>query len=224
MEGKVEAKPEVKAEVKPEVKAEVKEEEKKKVEGMPAEEDKKKEGKKREKKPVKKVEVIPDMAQLDIRVGKIVKVETHEDSKKLYFEEVDIGGGQIRKIASGLRENVPIEQLNNALVVVFCNLKERKLAGYPSYGMVLCAKTPDEKSIELLIPPAGSVAGDKVMAEGFELKPCADINVSKKNNPWTKCQPELKSAADFTINYQGKALKTDKGVIKAKSIVNAVIS
>ncbi len=213
MEGKTEPAPEVKAEEKKEeVKAEVKEE------------IKKKEAKKHEKKPVKKVEEIPDIAQLDIRVGKMAKIQKHPDSTKLYIEEVDLGNGEIRKVASGLQEFVPIEQLENKLVVILCNLKEKKVGGYPSYGMVLCASSADGKACEPLIPPADSVPGDRVFAEGFEMKPCPDINLSKKNNPWTKAQPQLTTGPDQVVNYQGKALKTAKGVIKSKTLVAAHIS
>jgi len=33
--------------------------------------------------------------------------------------------------------------MNGAMVVVLCNLKEKKLADYMSHGMVMCAETPD---------------------------------------------------------------------------------
>ena len=46
--------------------------------------------------------VVSDIGQMDIRVDKIVKVWKHPESEKLYFKEVYIGGGKIRKIASGL--------------------------------------------------------------------------------------------------------------------------
>jgi tRNA-binding EMAP/Myf-like protein len=39
---------------------------------------------------------------MDIRVGQIKKVWVHPSSEKLYCEEVDIGNGEIRQIASGL--------------------------------------------------------------------------------------------------------------------------
>ena len=188
------------------------------------EEKKKTERKKQEKKPAKKVETIPDVCQLDFKVGKIIKIEKHAGSTKLYVEEIDLGNGQIRKIASGLQEHVPIEQMQDRLVVVFCNLKEKKVAGYPSYGMVLCASSADEKVIEPLLPPPGSVPGDLVSVESFERKPCPDINLSKKNNPWTKSQPSFTTAPDLTVVFNGKALKTDKGVIKTKTLVAARIS
>ena len=60
---------------------------------------------------------------MDIRVGKITKVWKHPDSEKLYCEEIDIGGGEIRKIASGLQAFVSLERMTDSLVVVICNLK-----------------------------------------------------------------------------------------------------
>jgi len=80
---------------------------------------------------------IPNISKLDIKVGKITKVWRHPDSTKLYCEEIDIGEDQPRSIASGLQEYVPIENMENAMVVVLANLKARKLAGFSSHGMVL---------------------------------------------------------------------------------------
>ena len=50
-----------------------------------------------------------DVGLLDIRVGKIIKIWKHPDSKALYLENVDMGNGEIRNIASGLQEFVPME-------------------------------------------------------------------------------------------------------------------
>lgn len=107
-----------------------------------------------------------DISQMDIRVGQITKVWKHPESEKLYCEEIDIGNGEIRKIASGLQAYVPIERMENAMVVVLCNLKAKKLAGYESHGMVLCGETEDKSVVELINPPAGSVPGDLVSFEG----------------------------------------------------------
>ncbi len=204
-----------KEETKPEVKAEAK------VEGK---EEQKKRAPKAPKKPAAKKEEVPEMSQLDIRVGKIVKVDKHPESVKLYNEEVDMGKGEIRKIASGLQEFVPIAQLMNRMVVVLCNLKEKKMAGYPSHGMILCANSADSKTCEVLDAPAGSQPGDCVVVEGFERKPAADLNLSKKNNPWVKVQPQLTTGADHVVSYNGKPLKTDKGAVTCKTVVAARIS
>jgi tRNA-binding EMAP/Myf-like protein len=74
---------------------------------------------------------------LDLRVGKITKVWKHENSTKLYCEEVDLGEEQPRQIASGLQEFVPIERMQNSMVVVAANLKPRRVAGFMSHGMIL---------------------------------------------------------------------------------------
>jgi len=93
---------------------------------------------------------------MDCRVGKIVEVWKHPESTKLYCEKIDIGNGEIRSIASGLQEFVPIEQMKDAMVVVLANLRPKKLAGFASHGMVLCAETPTKSAVELLRPPEGS--------------------------------------------------------------------
>ncbi len=56
--------------------------------------------------------------------------------------------------------------MENAMVVVLCNLKAKKLAGYESHGMVLCGETEDKSIVELINPPAGSVPGDLISFEG----------------------------------------------------------
>ena len=48
---------------------------------------------------------------MDIRVGRIIEVCKNPNSEKLYNEEIDIGNGEIRSIASGLQKLVPIEDM-----------------------------------------------------------------------------------------------------------------
>ena len=78
--------------------------EKKTEDSKPAEEKKPKQ--KQQQAPPKAAKAaeptVSDIGQMDIRVGKIVKVWKHPDSEKLYCEEIDVGNGEIRKIASGL--------------------------------------------------------------------------------------------------------------------------
>ena len=50
-----------------------------------------------------------DFEKVDIRVGKITWVEKKTDSEKLYNEKVDIVGGEILNIESGLQKDIPIE-------------------------------------------------------------------------------------------------------------------
>ena len=44
-------------------------------------------------------------------VGKIVKIEKHPDADKLICEEIDLGEGQPRKIASGLMQFYKPEEI-----------------------------------------------------------------------------------------------------------------
>lgn len=76
--------------------------------------------------------------RLDIRVGKIVNVSKHPDADTLYVESIDLGESEPRQVVSGLANFVPIEEMQNRLVAVLCNLKPAKMRGVESKGMVLC--------------------------------------------------------------------------------------
>ena len=169
---------------------------------------------------------LPDLSKLDIRVGKIVWVEKNPASDKLYNEKIDLGNGDIREIASGLQKHLTLEQMQDAMVVVICNLKARKLAGYKSHGMVLCAQTADESVIELLQPPAGSEPGDPVTFEGFERAPLEQLPNAK--NPWDAVHPRF--TTDDSLQGCFKTddgtlvpFMTPKGVCKASTVKHGLI-
>lgn len=111
------------------------------------------------------------------------------------------------------------------MVVVLCNLKARKLAGYESHGMVICAETPDRLTAELLTPPSGSVPGDLISFEGFERKPPAVLKIDKKSNksPWDSVQPKLKIDEHGVATHENIPFKTEKGVVTSKTIKNGII-
>ena len=165
------------------------EEEKKDVQSQPEEAKGKKDKKDKKPKPQNppkekthkaKEEFGEPITQLDVRVGKINKVWKHPDSEKLYWEEIDIGDEKPRQIASGLQQYIPIEKMENALVIVLANLKPKKLGGFESQGMVLTANNGDHTVIELLVPPEGSLPGDKVSFKGFDRNPPEVLNPKKK--------------------------------------------
>ncbi|KFK35207.1 hypothetical protein AALP_AA5G254400 [Arabis alpina] len=99
---------------------------------------------------------------LDIKVGRIVKAWQHEEADSLYVEEVDIGEAEPRIICSGLVKYVPLDLLQGSPVVVLANLKPRNMRGVKSCGMLLCASDSAHENVELLVPPQGSVPGDRV--------------------------------------------------------------
>ena len=53
----------------------------------------------------------PLFTQVDVRVGKIVKVWNHPEAERLYCEEIDVGEEVPRQIASGLREHYSLEEM-----------------------------------------------------------------------------------------------------------------
>lgn len=76
--------------------------------------------------------------RLDIRIGRIVEVSKHPDADTLYVEKIDLGEAEPRTVVSGLAKFVPIEEMQDRLVTVLCNLKPAKMRGVESKGMVLC--------------------------------------------------------------------------------------
>lgn len=97
--------------------------------------------------------------KLDLRVGKILKVEDIEGADKLYKLEVDIGDEK-RTLAAGLKEFYKKEELQGKMCVVFCNLTPRTMRGVESNGMILAA---DENGKPTLIAPEEEVEiGSKI--------------------------------------------------------------
>ncbi len=102
-----------------------------------------------------------------MRVGKILECGPLEGSDHLYKEKIDLGEVEgARTILSGLQGKIPVEEMLQGYVVVFANLKPRKLAGVESNGMVMCASNADKSVIELIRPPEGSKVGDRVQLTG----------------------------------------------------------
>jgi len=130
---------------------------------------------------------VPDVCLLDIRVGKIVKAWEHPESDKLWCESIDVGEGKERSICSGLRAfYASAKDLEGKLVLVLANLKARKMAGFSSEGMVLCASSPAHDVVKLVEPPAGAKVGDRVTFEGLpESEPASPAQMAKKKIPDT---------------------------------------
>ena len=107
---------------------------------------------------------------MDIRVGKITKVWRHKDSEKLFCEEVDVGEDEPRQIASGLQPFFEEGDLQDRKVLVLCNLKARKLAGFPSHGMVLCSGNEDHSAVKFVDAPVDAKIGERVWWGGDGVK------------------------------------------------------
>lgn len=209
-------------------------EEKKVEEKKPSEKKEKKEKEpkepKAEKKPAKAAEktideiTAEDFARLDIRVGKIVECWKHPESDYLYCEKIDIGE-EVREIGSGLQQCVPIAEMTSGLVLILSNLKARKLGGFPSHGMVLCAGDPNGSAFELLRPHPNSKIGERVFIEGLEniTKEKADTIDPKKNKALETVLPKCNTVGGFAT-FMNLKFKTSAGEVTAKSQTDARIS
>ena len=166
-----------------------------------------------------------DVSALDIRVGKIVKAWPHPESEKLFCEEIDLGEDVPRQIASGLRAFYKTEELEGRRVVVLCNLKSRKLVGFPSHGMVLCASNSDHTAVECMEPPEDAAIGERILFEGYdtegECQPEPENKIAKKKI-FEQIAPDLKTDANGVCVWKGAASKPS---IKAsKGMPNAHVS
>lgn len=161
-----------------------------------------------------------DVRRLDMRVGKIIEVQNHPDADSLYLEKIDCGEPTPRTVVSGLVKFVPIEQMQNRMVIVLCNLKPAKMRGVTSEAMVMCASTPEK--VEVLSPPAGALPGDLVFAEGFPREPDAQMNPKKKI--FETCAPDLKTNGDLVACYKNAVLHVPgKGNIVAQTLKNVQV-
>jgi methionine--tRNA ligase beta chain len=189
--------------------------------------------KKKKKKPQPPQEpVVLDVSKLDIRVGLIEKCWEHEEADKLYCEEIDLGEeGGPRKIASGLRAHYAVDEMVGKKVLVLANLKSRKLVGFPSHGMVLCAckdgeaEDGSEDVVEFVCPPESAEIGDRVVCAGFEGEPATENQVIKKKI-LNAVFPDLRVDADGVAVYKDVPLTTTAGggTCKADSLRDAPIS
>ncbi len=107
---------------------------------------------------MKEIIEFSDFEKLDMRVGKILKVEDVPRTKKLYKIQVDLKDKQIQ-IVSSLKDYYTKEELEGKLIIVLTNLKPATFSGEKSEGMLLCAEYEDqcillapEKSIEVGAP------------------------------------------------------------------------
>lgn len=161
-----------------------------------------------------------DVSRLDLRVGCIITAEKHPDADSLYVEKVDVGEASPRTVVSGLVKYVPLDQMQNRMAVLLCNLKPAKMRGVVSQAMVMCASSPEK--VEILAPPLGAVPGDRITFEGFPGDPEKELNPKKKM--WEQIQPDLHTNDQCVATYKGVPFEVKgKGVCRAETMANSGI-
>ncbi|KFY57907.1 hypothetical protein V497_05164 [Pseudogymnoascus sp. VKM F-4516 (FW-969)] len=165
---------------------------------------------------------------IDLRVGHILKAIKHPEADSLFVSTIAMGdkagtddteeidGVVYRTVCSGLNGLVPLEEMQGRYVVVVANLKPVKMRGIKSCAMVLAASPRLKEGevdnhvgpVELVTPPAGSKAGERVWFEGWTGEPEGVLNPKKK--VWETIQP------GFTITDSMEAA-FDAGAVKELS-------
>lgn len=162
-----------------------------------------------------------DISRLDLRVGKIVSAKRHPDADALYVEEVDLGEEKPRTVISGLVKFVPLEEMQNRMALLLCNLKPAKMRGILSEAMVMCASTPEK--VEILVPPENAQIGDRVMVAGYPGD--ADGQLNPKKKIWEEVAPDLTVNSNGIACYKGVPLTVagSGGEFKAPTLKNVQV-
>ena len=150
---------------------------------------------------------------VDLRVAKILSVETNPQGDKLYIEHLDDGSGTERIIQSGLRPYLREDELVGQHIIIAANLAPRKMKGVESRGMLLAADyTEDGKEkVELLTAP-WAAPGTPVVLEGADPnaeKP-AKIDADKFFKIEIKISGKTAKVAGVNLVADGKAITTQK--------------
>lgn len=122
-----------------------------------------------------------------------------------------------------------MEEMLADKIIVFANMKPRKLAGIMSEGMVLCASNADHTQVELMRPSNDTPLGERVSldgnpfgADGITQEPQPILNPKRKVEP--KLLEKLTTDGAKQGLFNGVKLTTKAGPILAKTIANGVIS
>jgi tRNA-binding EMAP/Myf-like protein len=123
------------------------------------------------------------------------------------------------------------EMMNGQNVMIWANLKQKKLGGVPSHGMVMCANAHDmdPPQCEIVRPPTDAKVGERIQLEGNPIlnaplseERAAELNPKKKLEP--KFMALLKTNDDGHVCYNGVRLMTSAGPLTVATLKNAPVS
>lgn len=101
-----------------------------------------------------------DFDKVDLRIAEIIEAEEIKEADKLLRLKVDIGGGHVKQIISGIKLAYKPEQLVGRKVLICANLKPRKMKFGLSEGMVIAAGDGGS-DLFLLSPDNGAKTGSR---------------------------------------------------------------
>ena len=96
---------------------------------------------------------IDTFAQIDLRVGQVVRAERVPNADKLLRLEVDLAEAEPRQLLAGIAEWYAPEGLVGQKILVVANLQPRWMRGLESRGMLLAAAADDGRPLLATVPP-----------------------------------------------------------------------
>lgn len=191
------------------------------------------------KQPPKETPLSPHL--IDLRVGHILNAIPHPNADSLYVSKIACGdpagtentssheGQIVRTVCSGLNGLVPLSEMQGRKIIAVCNLKPVTMRGVKSAAMVLAAsprmkegETDDtdghkgEGLVELVSPPPGAEAGERVCFEGWEGEPEGVLNPKKK--VWESLQPGFTTTEGLEVGFEAGGVEALKGVEGDKGV------
>ncbi|KAG4305458.1 hypothetical protein PORY_001014 [Pneumocystis oryctolagi] len=118
---------------------------------------------------------------LDLRVGWIANAIPHPDADNLYVSTIHCGDTEPRTVVSGLAKYIPIEAMQNR------------------FAMVLAGKNTTDNTLELVEPPAESVAGTPAVFDGYIHEPLRLLPPKKKL--WERLQLGLRADTSGIVGW-----------------------
>jgi methionyl-tRNA synthetase len=83
-------------------------------------------------------------SKMVLKAAKVVEAEKVEKSDKLLKLQIDLGGGDVRQVVSGIAKSYSADDMKGKTVAVVANLKPAKLMGIVSEAMILAATVGDK--------------------------------------------------------------------------------
>lgn len=102
-------------------------------------------------------------------------------------------------------------------------LRNARLAGFESNGMVLCASSEDRSSVAFVEPPEAAEPGERVLMDGVAPVEPARGNAVKKKKLMEKAADELR-AIDGVAHAHGKPLVAAGGRCTSPAVATGTIN
>lgn len=163
-----------------------------------------------------KIRKASNVGHLDMRVGKVIEINTDPRFKEFRILRVNIGK-ENRLVGTTLEI---ADQLLNKHVILLCNVETEEFLDLKFHGIIMSANNGDQR--EPLAPPADAIPGDLVCCEGYTQRPAKPTLTGLLL--LNSVQPRLRTNGDLIACYDTVPLEIpSKGPITVESLKDTFI-